>query len=307
VLIDWIARHPLLTAADLSALTGEPLALVERRLEWALRCHAICVAHINTADGEVEARYILTERGMRCLAERAGVPAAIFAKHAGIRYFDPRRHGCPEEVIRFVEHTIGVNRFVVRLAVEARVRGGHLLDVRNEAESARRFMARESRRSWIRPDASGVLVCDGEHLPFLLEYDRGTLDRGDYQAKLRGYRRYYGVRAWDEDFGREPCLLFVAADDRAEHRVDHVAGSAGTGGPTFITTEWRYDAEGTLGAIWLAEGTHRVSFLPAAEGSPRRAPTRPSRRWSREQTTREYDRPRHMTDRPFCPIGQPEA
>ena len=40
-LIEWIARHQLLRGAELAALLDAPEALIERRLEWLLRCGAI--------------------------------------------------------------------------------------------------------------------------------------------------------------------------------------------------------------------------------------------------------------------------
>lgn len=47
LLIEWVARHPLLSASELAALTNQPALLVARRLEWVMRCHAIGAAHIN--------------------------------------------------------------------------------------------------------------------------------------------------------------------------------------------------------------------------------------------------------------------
>lgn len=47
VLIEWVARHPLLAATELAHLTNQSVALVERRLEWLMRCHAIGAAHIQ--------------------------------------------------------------------------------------------------------------------------------------------------------------------------------------------------------------------------------------------------------------------
>ncbi|MEZ4503156.1 MAG: hypothetical protein R3C39_11065 [Dehalococcoidia bacterium] len=40
-LIEWVARHPLLSAADLAALLDTSEALIKRRLEWLTRCGAI--------------------------------------------------------------------------------------------------------------------------------------------------------------------------------------------------------------------------------------------------------------------------
>lgn len=47
-LIEWIARHPLLSAAQLAALEDAPKALIERRVEWLLRCGAVRFAEQTT-------------------------------------------------------------------------------------------------------------------------------------------------------------------------------------------------------------------------------------------------------------------
>lgn len=206
---------------------------------------------------EHEARYVLSERGMRFLAERAGVSVAAFRKRAGVVGFSVEHGESPEDAVRFIEHTIGINRFIAQLAADARQRGWRLVEARNESESVRVFDAGDGRRSWIKPDGSGVLDIDGEPFWFLLEYDRGTLDRRNYRAKFRGYRRYHRARAWETDLPREPVLLFVCADDRAERRVIEAVRAAETGGPTFVTTDWRWQTSGTLGEIWTSDGSER--------------------------------------------------
>src|SRR5690606_22402591 len=115
--------------------------------------------HMND---EYEPRYVLTERGLRFLAERAGMSTAAFRKHAGVKGFSVEDGESPEDAVRFVEHTIGINRFIARLAADARQRGWRLGEARNESESVRAFDAGDGRRSWIKPDASAVLGIDGE-------------------------------------------------------------------------------------------------------------------------------------------------
>lgn len=201
-----------------------------------------------------ETRYVLTELGMRSLAAQAGVPTATFARYGGVTFID-RDESDVERVLRNREHTIGVNRFFARLAHDARRAGWYLSEWRNEAESTRRFVTQDGRPSWIRPDGSGVLVRGGESRAFFLEYDRGTLDAGDYRAKFEGYRRYYARREWEEDFPSEPVLLFVCSDDRAEERVCQASAGADADFPLLSTTEWRFEraekgAPGITGPIW---------------------------------------------------------
>lgn len=50
VLLEFVARHPLLSAAELAALLGEPEAVIARRLEWLARCGAIASVD-DTAPG----------------------------------------------------------------------------------------------------------------------------------------------------------------------------------------------------------------------------------------------------------------
>jgi hypothetical protein len=267
-LIEWVARHPLLSAAELAALLSESEELVERRLEWLARCGAVRVESATSAgestDGEAPAHhYVLTELGMRLLAARAGTPPDIFARHGGVTVADAGTSDEPACAIRHRAHTLGVNRFFARLAADARRAGWRLAEWRNEAESTRRFRQGD-RTSWIRPDGSGVLVRDGESRPFLLEYDRGTLDAGDYRGKFEGYRRYFAGREWENHFVTEPVLLFACIDDRAERQVARAASGSPTDLPALVTTEWRFEQRGRsvaglFGRIWRgARGTRSV-------------------------------------------------
>jgi len=201
-----------------------------------------------THDDDV--RYVLTEQGMRFLATRAGVPPSTFGKHGAVTYVPEAEQEHPERTVRHVEHTLGLNRFMVHLARDARARGWRLAEWRNEAESTCRFIDGARQVAWIRPDASGMIDTGEEHLPFLVEFDRGTLDGGDYRGKFEGYRRYYACEAWRTAFTREPVLLFACVDDRAERRVTDALSAASTNAPIVVTVEWRYLAEGTFGAIW---------------------------------------------------------
>ena len=162
-----------------------------------------------------------------------------------------------------------MNRVLARLAADARAAGGRLAACRNEAQSTRRFR-HDGRAAWIRPDGSGALALPGGLVPFLLEYDRGTLDSGDFAAKFGGYGRYYAARAWRRDWPAEPVLLFVCRDDRAEKRVSRAARRDGRVSPArvLLTTEWRGESglqgqRGLLGPIWRSPGSARRAALEA--------------------------------------------
>src|SRR5690606_18749487 len=204
---------------------------------------------------EDDVRYVLTEQGMQFLAARAGVPPSTFGEHGAVTYVKEADQDHPERAVHHVEHTLGLNRFMVGLARDARARGWRLGEWRNEAESTCRFVDEAGQSATIRPDASGFIVADGERIPFLVEYDRGTLDAGDYRGKFEGYRRYYTSEAWRAAFDREPALLFVCVDDRAAKRVSRTAAPDEHGIPLLITTEARSarhpsNPDGCIGVVW---------------------------------------------------------
>ena len=274
-LIEWVARHPLLGAAELAALTGEPGGLIGRRLERITSCGAIDAdaeppgsAGTRRTNDVDESRYLLTELGMRSMAARAGVPPAIYARHGGVTFVSAQQ---PDRarVVRHREHTLGVNRFAARLAASARAAGWRLAEWRNEAESTHRFAAEDGRIAWIRPDASGVLVRGAAARPILLEYDRGTLDSGDYRAKFEGYRRYYAAGEWEDHFPSEPALFFVCSDHRAEHRVRRAVDGWTGEAEVLVIGEWRVgaarDTWGPAGAAGDAASYERSRDGPARE------------------------------------------
>ena len=41
-LIEWVARHQLVSATELATLLHESKGLIERRLDWLARCGAVC-------------------------------------------------------------------------------------------------------------------------------------------------------------------------------------------------------------------------------------------------------------------------
>lgn len=126
---------------------------------------------------------------------------------------------------------------------------------------------------------------EGRCLPFLLEYDRGTLDRSAFASKLGGYRAYFAEEAWRRDFEFSPVVLFVCTDDQAEDRVAVAAHAGASGVPLLITSEWRFERSpgnraGLLGPVWRKPASRatqsRSSHRP--ESDPRARPKDPPSR-----------------------------
>lgn len=247
-MLELIAQYPLVTARDLAYLAGLPLDAVERRLDWLLQCRVVTVEDDDVAGGAIPRHSRVTQQGVHLLALRAAAPVKRFGRFSPVVALEP---GKP---VRHREHLVGVHRVFARLAEDAQRAGGRLVQRRNEAASTRRFR-HEGRTAWVRPDGSGVIEVGECCLPFLLEYDRGTLDGGDFASKLGGYRAYFAAEAWRLDFETVPLVLFVCTDDQAERRVAAAARTSARGVPLLITSEWRFERDpdnpsGLLGAIW---------------------------------------------------------
>jgi hypothetical protein len=181
--------------------------------------------------------WIATRRGLRVLAAGDQVPLGRYERSGAVSA-PPDMEGRPCEVNlpRAFAHELGVNRTFVRLAELARRDGGRLTVWRNEAESTHLFRD-HGERWWIRPDGSGLIDAGVSSMPFLLEYDRGTLSRAQLRTKLRAYERYYHVDAWEEVFDRPPALLFVCADEPGGRGDAVIAAAASPVIPALVTRE----------------------------------------------------------------------
>ncbi len=254
-MLAWIGRWPLVTAPQLASLAALPRAAVERRVDRLLRAGAVREDRCAPAGESASTGLVLAGPGLRLLARRDGVPPRLYARFSGVS-----APAAEPGAVRHRAHQLGLNRALARLASDARAGGGRLAACRNEAQSACRFRY-DGWGAWVRPDGSGVLALGHGDAPFLLEYDRGTLDSGDFAAKFRGYARYYEARAWRRDFGDQPALLFVCVDDRAAGRVARaerrVRQSSGDRLPVLLTTEWRIarspgNPAGLMGPVWYS-------------------------------------------------------
>ena len=245
--LEWLARHPRLSVSQLAAFLDAPVELLRRRFERLARCHAVQ----PTTDGSGNDLWIATVLTLRLLAAAEGVPWRRFKPNGAVSA--PGADGAAIRR-RSMAHELGINRVFTQIAVDARVSGWRLGVWRNEAETSHHF-SHDGRQAWIRPDGSGALVVRGASRPFLLEYDRGTLDGGDFDEKFAAYRRYYAAQAWRAHFSTEPTLLFVCADDRAERRVVEAARRRASELPLWLTCEWRFTTDprnacGLFGAVW---------------------------------------------------------
>jgi len=266
--LDWLARHPRLSAPELALFLDLPVGVIARRLQLLTRYHAVRRLEVDGAE-----LWCITERTLRMFADAEGVPWKRYELNGAVKAPGPEDDSATRPSMA---HQLGINHVFARFARDARAAGWQLRVWRNEAESAHRFVF-DGRKAWIRPDGSGTLHRGNEERAFLLEYDRGTLDAGDYRDKFSGYARYFEAGEWRDRFSTRPSLLFVCSDDRAERRVARAVETAALPLPIFITVEWRYDRVderrgGIFGEIWRDQfdGPRKSALIIEPERRPQK-------------------------------------
>jgi hypothetical protein len=257
-LIECLARHPLLSEADLATVLHRDRRLVRSAIEHATTQGLI--AHIERSDDRCR-RYCLASAGLRTLALRDGVPVRRYARHAPVTVLTAAEGERMPTLLQQYEHTVGANSFFSAW-LEGPPGGPHLLSWLSAAESAIRFES-GGRRRWLRPDGAGKLRVGDEAFPFLLEWDRGTERLPVLAEKLARYAAYYQACRTS---GAEPlALLFVTTTPQREELVLQLAArllrdaSAHLGTTTASLVERR----GPAHAIWRTEaGQHRTQWPP---------------------------------------------
>ena len=217
VLLDVVARHPLLDGAELTEITGDAPHQVAARLRqlarWKLldaRTPRVAQPDVSTlpapaAEPNASAppaspalpaslvspvvkssapRYLLAENGVRYLTAVAGFQGAVraYARARGWgRGFDA--------LARHWEHTREENEFFLRLARIARRHDGHTLEWLSELESRLYYDSPRHRRviASFLPDGRGVYTADGRRWDFAVEIERSRPAPAKIKRKLASY------------------------------------------------------------------------------------------------------------------------
>ncbi len=157
-------------------------------------------------------------------------------------------------LLQHIQHTAGVYAFFALLTQAAEQQPGQALCWwETGALCERRYRVNDQ---WynLRPDALADYTVGPRHLPFWLEWDRGTMNVRDLTVKCTAYAQYIASREWMRDGSDFPLLVCVAPDMAQEQRIVRVAQAtlAQTPGLMMVITTATYLTEyGPLAAIWL--------------------------------------------------------
>ncbi len=243
--IDCLARHPLLSEAELAAALQLDLRVVGRAVERVATLGLI--GHVERP-GDQHRRYCLSSAALHALAIRDGVPVRRYARHAPVTVLPASDGERTPTLLQQYDHTVGANSLFIAWLGSA-AGGPQLLSWLSAAESAIRFES-GGRRLWVRPDGAGELRVRDEAFLFLLEWDRGTERVAILGTKLTRYAEYF--RSFRASGEPARVLLFVTTTPQREDLVWRVAASAlgPDAGRLLTTTDSLIERLTPRGCIW---------------------------------------------------------
>ena len=220
-------------------------------------------------------RLALTDRGITYLArrDRAAVGAARnrwstmsldSQAPADWSSISGRRS---RQLLRNIEHTDAVHRFVATLAEQARSQGWEVAQLDPPIRAARYFRYGDKLRS-IHPDAFGILRKSDDTWPFFLEWERRAVRPTTMAARLAPYLRYYSSHRPTDDHGTQPAVLVVFHDDLAETHFLRVAKGemerARVQVPLWVSHKPALEESGPLGRAWRTPGSWEPAYALGA-------------------------------------------
>ena len=170
------------------------------------------------------------------------------------------------QLLRNIEHTGAVHRFMAALASHARSLGWDIVQLDPPRRASRHFRHGDRLRS-VHPDAFGVLRRGKVTWPFFLEWERRAVRPTTMAARLAPYLRYYSSRRPTDDHGVQPAVLVVFDDDLAATYFLRVAGEemdrTVVRVPLWVSHRTALEQAGPLGRAWLTpDGLEAVCALP---------------------------------------------
>ena len=252
--LDLLADWPWLARDDLSGLldASKPRA---SQLTAALE-------RLGLATGfQLDARRLaLTDRGLKLLSRRDRVSTGE-ARHRWSVSTDGDRPTVSgrrsRQLLRDLEHTAAVHRFVAALNRQAKSLGWDVEQM-DPPHRASRYFRHYGRPRAMHPDAFGTLRRNNLLRPFFLEYERRAVRPATMAQRLAPYLRYYSSHRPADDHGHRPLVLVVFEDPVVPAHFLEVARRemlrVRVPLPLLASHRELLEREGPLGPAWLAPG-----------------------------------------------------
>ena len=253
-LFDW----PWMTCEDLAGILGvtrQRLSQLIRRLDG--------FGLLSPSDKRRPRRLALSDGGLALLARRDRSAVGAARKLWSV---EPLETEAPfawrnvsgagsRSLLRNIEHTEAVHRFIAGLASQARSKGDDVVQL-DPPQRASRYFRHDGNLRSIQPDAFGTLRRGRAIWPFFLEWERRAVRPGTMAARLAPYLRYYSSRQPVDDHGAQPVILIVFDDELVAARFLGVARDqmirARVKLPLWVSSRRVLDKTGPLGKMWRA-------------------------------------------------------
>lgn len=240
-LLDQLALSPRIALHQLVGLLDVAETTVERNVREVVRrglAYRLVVEHVVMVG--------LTPIGVRVVAARHGVHphASVLAQAARL----PKRAD---------SHEAGIYRFCAQFAETVRVLPqGRLVWWETAARCAHRWQDGDGKWHNLRPDAAGLMQVASHRYRWWLEWDTGTMDRGDLAEKFATYAAYLRAEQWRR-FGAPPLLLCVTPrrgqfDALRQVATQVLPEQSEVHFAAYVTLEWRLQEVGPFAPIWAS-------------------------------------------------------
>lgn len=251
----WLAREDL---AGLLCVSNSRVSQVTATLE-----HLGLVAAVRR-DAR---RLALTDRGLKMLARRDRVSTGEARQRWSVSMDNNGATASgrrSRQLLRDLEHTAAVHRFIAALVSQARNLGWDVEQLDPPHRTSRYFRHYGGPRS-LHPDAFGTLRRNDLLRSFFLEYERRAVRPATMAQRLAPYLRYYSSHRPTDDHGHRPLVLVVFDDPVAPTHFLEVARRemqrVGVPLPLLASHRELVEREGPLGPAWLApDGDFQPGF-----------------------------------------------
>ena len=254
--LDLLSDWPWASRPELAGLMGVSTRRVSQVVaeleEFGLMGHAV---------SQGIGRLVLSDQGLALLARRDRTSVGTAKQRWSAIPLDPEEpltwrnvsgSRC-RQLLRNVEHTVSVHRFLAALTGQARDLGWDVAQLDPPHRASRYFRHDGTLRS-VRPDAFGVLRRSGKTVPFFLEWERRAVRPVTMSARLAPYLRYYSTRRPLDDHGAAPIVLVVFDEELAVSHFLRLAKQemeqSGVDVPLRVSHRAALEQSGPLGSVW---------------------------------------------------------